>query len=756
MVISSCKAKTSSINEEIASADNTLVWNLSTVDITFWDPHLSNSGVVYDINRQVFEGLTVLGENSYELGVAEDFTLSSNDEGIENTIYTFKIREDAKWSDGKDLTATDFEYSFKRACGQKDSSLSDMLGLYIKGAEDCIIGKGSKDDIAVNSVDEKTLKIELKEPVPYFPEIVAMLFPVRKDIVESNGTGWETNPDTCISNGPYTIYNYEPGSYILLSKNKNYYDKDNVKVPYVKCLINTSYNNQPVHIMRIYPNNDIDMDADNTLFTDYIGTSYILINTEKEPLDDINVRKALSYALDRKYLCDNFYYGSIPAEGIIPPDMKLYDGTVGDKRIVANYIDKVNSQKARELISNSEYKKDFPEIELTLINEYEGQLLKGMIESNAAIKIKLNVVSFEELLRKNNEVDYEILMSSWSADYYDPMTYFINFVANSEDSGNSWYNTDFEESIAYSLKSDDKERDKYLMQAEKILIDELPAIPINHYRKIYYFDNKNVDNLKCDVMGNIIIKNCELNSESLESENNNISDQTELQSEDSIKLQFENENFAFHSFDKDKGCIEDLTKALDENYDTITKNLGVSLKDKVKVIIYPDIEVFHNNIGTQNAGDWLVGVTEKNTIHIVSPLNPGTQHTYDSLMKAVVHEFVHVVQFNIYPYYYTNRWMSDGLATYEAKQVPNKTIMKNMIDADKISSLSGMNSKDFAEVGGYDFSYTVAEYLVKEYGYETIVSMIKTPENIEEILEKNLDEFENDWINYLKENWGSK
>ena len=240
-------------------------------------------------------------------------------------------------------------------------------------------------------------------------------------------------------------------------------------------------------------------------------------------------------------------------------------------------------------------------------------------------------------------------------------------------------------------------------------------------------------------------------------DNNEINEpeKIEVQAKDSIKLQFENENFTFHSFDKDKECIEDLTKALDENYDTITNNYKVSLKDKVKIVIYSNIDAFHNNMGMQNSPDWVAGSAWRNEIYMVSPLNPGTVHTYDSLMKVIVHEFVHVVQYDIYPYNYPKRWLAEGLASYEAGQIPNKTIMKVKIDGGKIPTLSDMNSKNFAENDGYDFSYTVAEYLVKEYGYEPIIDMIKTPQKMEEILGKSLDEFEKDWINYLKENWGS-
>lgn len=225
---------------------------------------------------------------------------------------------------------------------------------------------------------------------------------------------------------------------------------------------------------------------------------------------------------------------------------------------------------------------------------------------------------------------------------------------------------------------------------------------------------------------------------------------------DFSKLQSESEHFAFHSFDKDKECIEDLANALEENYDTITNNLGVTLNNKVKVTIYPDIKAFHEKIGMPNAPDWSVAAAMKNEIHTVSPLEPGSYHNYNSIMGAAVHEFVRVVQFKINHYFYTNQWMSAGLAEYESKQAPDKTFIKNMIDEDKIPSLSDLNGKAFADVGGYHFSYTLVEYIIKEYGYETVIDIIKAQDNMETILGKSLDEFENDWINYLKENWGNQ
>ncbi|WP_312811182.1 ABC transporter substrate-binding protein [Sedimentibacter sp.] len=760
MIVSGCKAETSSFNEEMPVADNTLVWNLSSEDITFWDPHSSASSVVYDINRQIFEGLTVLGENGYELGAAESFTVSPNDEGVENTVYTFEIRKDAKWSDGKDLTAYDFEYSFKRACGQKGSGLSAMLGLYIKGAEDYINGKGNEDDIAVNSIDEKVFKIELREPVPYFPQIAAMLFPVRQDVVESNGEGWETNPDTCISNGPYTIYFYEPGSYILLSKNNNYYDMDSVKTPYIKCLINNSYNNEFSHIMMIYPNND--MKDDDMLFTDYIGTSWIWINTKKEPLNDINVRKALSYAIDRQYLCENLYYGSIPAPGIIPPDMRLHDGVVGDKRVGTNYIDTVNPQKARGLISKTEYKDDFPEIELTVIREYEGQLFKSMIENNADIKIKLNIVSFEELLKKDREGDYEMLYSSWAADYYDPMAYLANFISNSGDSSNSWYSYDFEEAIENSLKAEGKERDNYLMQAEKILIDELPAIPLNHYCRIYRFNNKAVENLKCDVMGNLIIKGCELNLEEAGLKQAKEEIDKKGYYEDSGGYKFDkyivSEHFELYYSSNDEsneGFASSSVEILEKNYDRILKFLDVKEKDmpNVKVYMYDQYEPLRQVTlkdasfdGDAMAMDAFQGIAiGKDTIYFTLK---SKSEKYTDIGPLILHEFTHTVTYALVGEKTPPAWLWEGTAMYLAGQGSSDKSHYNYLLQTGLPKLYELN--DSNSHYKYTYGHSLVEFIIGTYVREKLVELLKEGGDLEKVLNITENELRDEWTEFYK------
>jgi hypothetical protein len=144
-----------------------------------------------------------------------------------------------------------------------------------------------------------------------------------------------------------------------------------------------------------------------------------------------------------------------------------------------------------------------------------------------------------------------------------------------------------------------------------------------------------------------------------------------------------------------------------------------------------------------------------NKIKMVSPLNPGGQHTYDSLMQVVVHEFTHVVTSNINAD--TNsipKWLNEGIAAYEAKQKPNDRIyFKEMLDNNKILSLSEMIPTNFSEEGGYGFSNIAIEYLIKNYRYNTVISLIETPANLEKILGVSLIEFENNWRAYLKENY---
>lgn len=227
-------------------------------------------------------------------------------------------------------------------------------------------------------------------------------------------------------------------------------------------------------------------------------------------------------------------------------------------------------------------------------------------------------------------------------------------------------------------------------------------------------------------------------------------------SDNSFKLQMESENFKFYSYNKEKKCLDDLSKILEDNYNRISKDLNVTLKEKVIIEIYPDIKVFHEAIGAPNAPNWVVGTGWENKIKMVSPLNPGGQHTYDTLMQVVVHEFTHVVISNINSDLESIPiWLNEGIAAYEANQmsITSRNAIKEKLDSNAVPLLSEMNSSNFSEVGGYVFSYTSIEYIIKNYGYDTVISLIKNPKDLEQTLGNSMSEFENNWKIYLEENY---
>lgn len=782
--VSGCNM-TASFKEESPNSNNTLVWNLSYADIDSWDPHMSNSSVVADIGRQIFEGLTVLGEEGYKLGAAESFTVSDNGECTSNTVYTFKLRQDAKWSDSKDVTAYDFEYAFKRAC-EKKSDASDIYGQYIKGADKYINGTGNLEDIKVKALDKYTLEIELNEPTPYFMEVLTnhQFYPAREDIVETAGEGWETNPKTCISNGPYKLHSYEPDSYILLSKNENYYDSKNIKTPYIKCLINTRnkdinlmYNNNEVHIMQITPYGNLD--GEDLLYSDYLATSYIIFNTNKKLFDNVNVRKAFSYGIDSKYYSEKIYPDSIQAHGFMPPDMKLSDGAViGNKRENADYLMNVNSEKAKQLLNKEGYENDFLEVELTTDNEFFGNHIKNMLESNLNIKINLNLVSLEELMKKENTGNFEMITKSWTADYNDPMTFLSVF--NAKEPGNAWYDKNFEEAVINSSRATGTERDELLIEAEKILINELPAIPVQHYRRCYRFNNNIVENLRCDAMGNLILKYCTLKPDNISQDKQTDTDSCELKSiygfDNRNRIEEINKNGYFeddggYKFDKyitsehfelyynsenesNEPCALLLIERLEREYDRILEFLNVDEKNMpmVKINMYDNYEALRQNLKNETNYDLnnlsfdLKGIALKRNLAYCTRKN-----YYGAIVDietTMLHEFTHTVTMELASEKKQPDWLWDGTAMYMSQDKDRYEPYYEELINSGIPEIYALKSNDRDR---YIYGYSLVEYIVEEYGREKLVELLKEYGDIEKVLNITESEFRDGWIDFLKE-----
>lgn len=230
------------------------------------------------------------------------------------------------------------------------------------------------------------------------------------------------------------------------------------------------------------------------------------------------------------------------------------------------------------------------------------------------------------------------------------------------------------------------------------------------------------------------------------------------QTTDSLFLAKESQHFSFYSTRADASVLDSLAIHIEDNYIRITKHLGVQTDKKINVKVFPDLKSFHAAIYYPDAPDWVVGSYNGVELLMVSPLNPGSMHTYQSLMQVLVHEFVHLAvslargntDIALLP-----RWLSEGFAQYEAGQI-NDRIRRNIalsVTAKAPPTWTQLDTVPVSEFGymnGYGLSVTIVEFLVETYGIEKLVLLIKEPHNMETIYGLSESTLEKQWIQYLK------
>ena len=300
---------------EEKTEDHVLVWNIGSEPKT-WDPQLNTSGAGGHVILNLYDGLVRDTQDGIKMASAESYEVSANEEGVEGTVYTFKLRDGLVWSDGKPLTAKDFEYAWKRACSPEMASpYAFLVTDYIKGAEEYFSGEGKAEGVRVNALDDRTLQVELIQPTAYFLNLVSFFtyMPCREDMA-STGEGWEKDPKKCVTNGAFTLEEYKTGSHILLKKNEKFWNAENVKLPGIKGLFITDpttslqgYEAGEINVTSTLPGEEIPRlfaEDPNFMSEPALGTTYVQFNMDNELVSDLNFRKALTLAIDRKMIVD--------------------------------------------------------------------------------------------------------------------------------------------------------------------------------------------------------------------------------------------------------------------------------------------------------------------------------------------------------------------------------------------------------------------------------------------------------------------
>lgn len=210
-----------------ATSGQDLMFNLGEDPETI-DPTLNTSSGAGTIIVNAFEGLMLLDESEQPTyGAAENMEVS--EDGL---VYTFKLRQDGKWSDGEPVTANDFKYSWMRALDKATAAEYSYQLYYIKNAEKFYNGEVSADEVGIKVVDDYTLEVTLESPTSYFPQLLAFptYAPLREDIVSANPEGWATSPETYICNGPFKLVKWDMKDQLVFERNENYWDASNVKL----------------------------------------------------------------------------------------------------------------------------------------------------------------------------------------------------------------------------------------------------------------------------------------------------------------------------------------------------------------------------------------------------------------------------------------------------------------------------------------------------------------------------------------------
>ena len=459
------------------------------------DPHFATGVTEQNVLRALFEGLVVPDASTLEPlpGVAETWDISAD--GLR---YTFCIREDAKWSNGDNLTANDFVFAFRRFFNPQIAAAGVNTFFVIKNAKLFYEKKLERfDEVGVRAVNDKTLEFELEHPTAYFLNLLMLpsCYPLHeKTLAATNSINtrnhmW-TKPGLMVSNGPFYLSSWKVGQTIHLLKNSNYWNSGAVKLNGIQfkpiadvTTEERAFRTGQLHITENVPYSKMatySQMSDNVLRVhNYLGTYYYLLNVHIAPLNDIRVRKALSMAIDRNNLSgsDQLKLKHKSAYSLVPEGFRGY-----------NSIAKVdeNVEEARKLLAEAGFPNGagFPKLKI-MFNTSEGQTyialaIQEIWKKTLNIDVELDNQEWKVYLSNRRARNFEIARGGWIGDYNDPLTFLENWASLSPNNFVGWKNSTFDAYMEQAKNTNDAGvRFSYLQEAEKILIEDLPLIPLH-------------------------------------------------------------------------------------------------------------------------------------------------------------------------------------------------------------------------------------------------------------------------------------
>lgn len=511
LVLTACGSQSSSSN---GNAKQTINW-MESAEIPTLDLSKATDATSFNQLNNVMEGLYRLGKDEK----VENALATKTEVSKDGKHWVFTLRK-SKWSDGSPVTAKDFVYSWQRTVNPKTASQYAYLFSGIKNADKIASGKAPVSSLGVKANGDYELEVTLEKRIPYFKLLMGfpLFFPQQEKTVESAGSKYGTASKYMAYNGPF-VHSGWTGSNLSwkLKKNTNYWDKKDVKLSSV----NYTVQKTPSTAYNLYQSNKLDatiLDAQQTKqlksnpgFTkrNTAATFYLQYNVAKNKnLKNADLRRAISLAVNRKALTNALGGANTPANSLTAKGLAKKDGTDFSEAVANNKYDSYNPKEAKKYWNKATKALGTKNISLTLLSDDTDQgkktneTLQSQLEENLpGIKIETQNVPFKTRLSRSTSGDFDIVVTGWSADFADPISFDDLFTSDNAQNNGKWSNSTYDKLIADSKATGSaNKRWTDLQDAEKILLDEQGVSPL-YYKTEAWLVRPSIKNIVYNAAG---------------------------------------------------------------------------------------------------------------------------------------------------------------------------------------------------------------------------------------------------------------
>ncbi|WP_312833415.1 peptide ABC transporter substrate-binding protein [Sedimentibacter saalensis] len=476
-----------------------------TADAPTLDPQLMNSIPSSTVGFHIYEGLMRNHIGEIQPGMAESYDISED-----GKTYTFHLR-DAKWSDGVEIKAQDYEYAMRRLVDPATASdYSFLVTSLIKNAGDINAGKMAVEELGVKAVDDKTLTIELNNPTGYFLSMLSMsqLCPVRQDLVEKYGKDFSADADKNVYSGPFIVKEWKHEDRIILEKNPNYWNAGEIKLDEVDILTVTD----PMTAVAMFEQGELDQVnvpaevlsnyKDKVIYYNDGANDFMKLNMDGScELSNKDLRLAINYALNREdYILlssQNLYQ---PNTRYVLPQVKGINGDYGDEYPYEAFPLKGDAAKAKEHLAKAMEAlgvTDPAKIDVELLTtdaertRIEAEVLQNQIQTALGITVTIRQVPYKQRLQMESDHEFEMVVTGWVPDYPDPMSYLELWPTGSPYNHGSYSSEVYDGYIKDALtNADPVKRMEALFNAEKTLLEDGGIVPLQLRRNAMLLNPK--------------------------------------------------------------------------------------------------------------------------------------------------------------------------------------------------------------------------------------------------------------------------